>query len=221
MSQSVVFIHTSPAAIGPVNNFFKSAAASLTITNLLDDGVLRMFADADYSAVESQLLDLIAIGSRTYGAKAAVITCSAVPRASMERVRAKAPVPVLKIDVPMAEATVRAGRRVGVLYTFAPTLKPTTALLEETASDAGLQCELQPALVSNAYDALLMGRTSEHDSLVLEAAKQIAPSVDVIVLAQVSMAHLENPIEAATSRRTFSSPGAALAALKNLLGGFD
>jgi Asp/Glu/hydantoin racemase len=220
MSRSVAFIHTSPAAIAPVKAFFAAAAPSLTITNLLDDGILRMFAASDYTAVEAQLGELISLCQRVYAAEVALITCSAVPRDSMGRIRTASPVPVLKIDDPMAEAAVRAGRRIGVLYTFAPTLKPTTALLQSASMDAGVDCEIQPKLVAGAYDALLTGRASEHDELVLEAAEHLAANADVVMIAQVSMAHLADAIEARTLKPALSSLSTSLEALRRIMGGF-
>ena len=40
MSHKLAFIHTSPAAIAPLMQFY--GAAGMEITNLLDDGLLRL-----------------------------------------------------------------------------------------------------------------------------------------------------------------------------------
>ena len=42
----IAFIHTSPAAIGPLMQFYGEAAPDLEITNLLDDGLLRLYLES-------------------------------------------------------------------------------------------------------------------------------------------------------------------------------
>ncbi len=44
MKRSVAFVHTSPAAVGPLMQFYAEAAPEFEITNLLDDGLLRLLA---------------------------------------------------------------------------------------------------------------------------------------------------------------------------------
>ena len=193
MTISLAVIHASPAAIAPVREFFVAEAPEFQLTNLLDDGLLRMFAASDYLAAEHQLLALIALAVSTYKAEAVLNTCSGVPRDSMQRIREAAAIPVIKIDEPMAEAAKAAGRRIGILYTFAPTLKPTTALLQSPDH------ELFPQLV---------------DSDIVQAAQDLAPGVDVIVLAQVSMAHHAEAIHKATGKPTLNSLAPVLAALR-------
>ena len=193
MNISLAVIHAAPAAISPVKDYFAAEGPEFEVTNLLDDGLLRMFAAGDYAAAEQQLLALINLAVSNYTAKAALITCSAVPKDSMERIREAASIPVIKIDEPMADAARAAGRRIGILYNFAPTLKPTTALLQSP------EHELFPRFV---------------DSGVLQAAQDLAPDVDVIVLAQVSMAHHAQAIAGATGKPTLNSLAPALAFLR-------
>lgn len=186
MSRSVVVIHAAVAAIAPVNKHLAAHAPDVQVTNLLDDGLLRMFAAKDYAAAEAQLLKLIGMGHAVYGAGSILITCSAVPKDSMTRIRADAPVPVTKIDEPMARAALALGGRIGILCTFPPTLEPTTSLL------AG--ADLHPVLVSPATD-----------EAILTAAESLAPNVDAIVLAQISMSHLTDTIQSRTGRPTLSA----------------
>jgi hypothetical protein len=49
-------------------------------------------------------------------------------------------------------------------------------------------------LCEGAFDALLAGRTEEHDEIVGRALRELAREVDLIVLAQVSMGRVvDNP----------------------------
>jgi len=218
MKRNAVFIHTSPAAIGPLKTFYGAQAPELQVVNLLDDGILGMLAAGDYRKAQERLLALIATGRDAYGAEAALLTCSAVPRSTMDQLRSLAGIPVLKIDDPMADAAVRAGRRIGVIYTFAPTRTPTETLLQEAAMAAGTTCDFTFALVEGAYEALLSGRSAEHDELVLRAADGLGPVTDALVLAQVSMAHLGPGIHSRTAKPVITSLATSLSAMREALG---
>jgi aspartate/glutamate racemase len=99
--------------------------------------------------------------------------------------------PVLKIDFPMAQMAVKAGNKIGVAATFQPTVEPTSNLLRTAATEAGVDITITKEVIPEAYEALLANHVQKHDSLLLEAVRKLeASGVDVIVLAQVSMARL-------------------------------
>ena len=194
--QRVAFIHTSPAAIGPLMQFYTSAAPEFEITNLLDDGLLRLLAARELATAEARLSDMITAARDTYGAELAMITCSSVPQETARRLDAKFDLPVLKIDYPMARQAVAAGRRIGVAATFAPTLVPTTKLIMDAAAEAGVEVEIVSDVAPEAYDALLANDAARHDELLVALVERLqGKDVSAVVLAQVSMArvlpHLE------------------------------
>jgi len=187
----VAFVHTSPAAVGPVAQFYKEAAPEFEVTNLLDDGLLRLLAEGEVATVERRMADMIGAAADTYGAEAAMVTCSSVPLESVEKLAASAGLPVLKIDYPMARRAARAGRLIGVAATFPPTLGPTGRLLAEAAREAGTEIEIVEDVTPDAYEALLSGDAERHDRLLLEGIARLeAKGVSVVVLAQVSMARV-------------------------------
>ncbi len=213
----VGFLHTSPAAIPPLMQFYAREAPEIEITNLLDDGLLRLFAAKEFDLAERRLREMLSVVEQAYGAGLALVTCSAVPRELMERLRRQASIPVLKIDVPMAEMAVRAGPRIGVMVTFPPTLEPTTRLLEEAAAEAGVAVEVAACLLPEAYAELLGGNPERHDELMLEAIDRLAARpVDALVLAQVSMARLIPKLEGRLKIPFFSSLTASLAAIRRM-----
>src|SRR3712207_2156438 len=112
--RKVAFVHTSPAAVGPLMQFYAEAAPELEITNLLDDGLLRLLAKGDRATTEARLSDMIGVAAKTYGAEAAMVTCSSVPLETVEKLAGSFDLPVLKIDYPMARRAVLAGRLIGV-----------------------------------------------------------------------------------------------------------
>ncbi|MFL6284164.1 MAG: aspartate/glutamate racemase family protein [Pyrinomonadaceae bacterium] len=191
MKRSVAFIHTSPAAIGPLMQFYGEHAPELEITNLLDDGLLRLLASGKTETVRKRLSEMLRSAADTYKPELALITCSSVPREMSDSLARDLRMPVLKIDYPMARAAVRAGRRVGVAATFPPTLAPTSKLLNEAAAEAGTELEIVREVEPEAYKALLANDTATHDRLLLDLIERLQNSdVACIVLAQVSMARV-------------------------------
>ena len=214
----VAFIHTSPAAVGPLMQFYGGAAPELEITNLLDDGLLRLLAAQNHAAARRRLAEMIRAARETYDAELAMITCSSVPKEMAESLAGDFPLPVLKIDYPMAREAVRAGRRVGVAATFPPTLVPTCKLLTEAAAEAGGEIEIVQQVAPEAYTALLANDTATHDRLLLEAVGQLEKQgVSAIVLAQVSMARILPQLEGRARVPVLSSLHTSLAAVREAL----
>jgi Asp/Glu/hydantoin racemase len=191
MKRQIAFIHTSPAAIAPLAQFYGEAAPELEITNLLDDGILRFFRLQDQQAAEERLTELIKIARNSYGAEVALVTCSSVSSEMRERLRRRFDFQVLKIDDPMARRAVMVSRRIGVAVTFPPTVEMTGKLLREAAAEAGRAVEIITEVAPEAYHALLAGDQQKHDELLLTLINRLdEQNVDAIVLAQVSMARI-------------------------------
>lgn len=213
----VAFIHTSPAAIGPLMQFYTADAPELEITNLLDDGLLRLLAAKNQRVARQRLAEMLRAAVETYDAELAMITCSSVPKEMADSLAGDFSLPVLKIDYPMARAAVRAGRRVGVAATFRPTLGPTAKLLRLAA--AGNDIEIVEQVAPEAYTALLANDTATHDRLLLEAVARLAQqNVNAIVLAQVSMARVLPQLEGRFKVPVFSSLHTSLSAIREALG---
>jgi Asp/Glu/hydantoin racemase len=99
-------------------------------------------------------------------------------------------VPVLRVDQPMADQAVLIGARIGVIATLPTTLEPTADLIERRAQKAGKRIELTSMLCEGAFEALMSGDAPRHDATVAQALKELSSKVDVIVLAQASMARV-------------------------------
>lgn len=191
IKRKIAFIHTSPAAIGPLMQFYGQAAPDMEITNLLDDGLLRLLAERRRDVAQRRLQEMIKAARATYDAELMLITCSSVTTEMAAELRHACDVPILKIDYPMAQRAVRAGGKIGLAVTFPPTIEPTTNLLTAAAAEAGTEIELVREVVPEAYQALLANDLQRHDELLLAAIKRLsAQSVAAIVLAQVSMARI-------------------------------
>lgn len=149
-----------------------------------------------------------------YGVDAILATCSSIG-AVVDEIAADTHVPVYRVDRPMAERAVMTGSTVGVLATLATTLRPTTDLVKDTAQASGRGVEVIPRLCSGAFEALEQGDTQRHDAIVGDELDGLVELVDVVVLAQASMARI------AAGRPTgntavLSSPRLAMEALAGL-----
>jgi aspartate/glutamate racemase len=189
--RKIAFLHTSPAAIGPLVQFYGEAAPELQVTNLLEDGILGLLAAREYEQARRRFTDMTRAAQAAYGAELALITCSSVTRGILDELRGQFELPILKIDGPMTRRAVETGKRVGVAVTFPPTLGPTSDLLRGAAEEAGREIEIVTESEPEAYRALLSNDLATHDRLLVGVIEKLqAQGVDVIVLAQVSMARI-------------------------------
>ncbi len=216
--RKVAFVHTSPAAVGPLMQFYAEAAPELEITNLLEDGLLRLLAAGDFDTARARLTEMVRVAADTYGAEAAMITCSSVSMEMAEGIAGRFRLPVLKIDYPMARRAVGAGGKIGVAATFPPTLGPTRRLITEAAAEAGARVEIIEEVAEGAYDALLAGDAERHDALLLETVSRLAArGASVVVLAQVSMARALPKIEGRVGVPVLSSLHTSLEEIRRAL----
>jgi Asp/Glu/hydantoin racemase len=123
------------------------------------------------------------------GADAILVTCSSIGPA-VALAQQVSDIPVIRIDEAMAAQAVRSGRRIGVVATLRTTLEPTLALLQSSAAAAGRSIELTSSLCEGAFDAVLAGDTATHDAILTRTLTQEMRNVDLIVLAQASMARV-------------------------------
>ena len=217
--RSVAFIHTSPAAIGPLMQFYAGAAPELEITNLLDDGLLRLLAAGRGTDVRRRLGEMLRAAAETYAPELAMVTCSSVSKETADSLARDFGFPLLKIDYPMARRAVRAGRRIGVAATFPPTLVPTSRLLREAAKEAGAEIEIVEEVAPGAYAALLANDTKTHDELLAAAVENLQDKdVSAVVLAQVSMARTLPLIERTARVPVLNSLHTSLEAIREALG---
>jgi len=188
----VALIHTSPSMI-PV---FKALTDELipkdraTIFNMVDESLLcDIIRDGCTPAKTAKRLVNHVMEAEDAGARIVLVTCSSMGRA-VEASRGLVSAKVLRVDEPMARHAVEVGSRIGVIATLPSTLEPTVALIKAHGSAAGKSVELTSKVVEGAFEAVISGNDPKHDSLVGAALKELAKQVDVIVLAQASMARV-------------------------------
>lgn len=140
-----------------------------------------------------------------YGVDLVLVTCSSVG-AVADEIASGSRVPVMRVDRAMAHRAVAVGSRVGVLATLATTLTPTTDLIRDVARTVSRDVEVVPRLCEGAFEALDRGDNTQHDAIVVDQLDRLSAEVDVIVLAQASMARIaatrpDVPVPVLTSPR--------------------
>src|SRR5207244_12276182 len=112
------------------------------------------------------------------------------------------------------ERALATGRRLGVLATVAAGLEQQRQSIERAAAAAGKQVEVEAVLRPDAFQALSAGDAASHDRILLEELAKLAPKVDVVLLAQASMAGLAARVPPETPVAVLSSPQLAVQKVK-------
>lgn len=192
--------------------YYHQHAPEFTLINLLDDGILTYFNRLDLPSAHRRLGALVNTAQQEYHAAAAMVTCSSAQTEYLRGLEAKFHILVLRIDEPMAQRAVKAGRRILAMVTFEPTIETTRRLLLDHGA-----AEVQVCMVPGAYAALLNGDAAGHDRLVLENLADAAAGFDCVVLGQVSMAYLREEAQRSAGIPVFSSLETSVEAIRTVL----
>lgn len=216
--KTLALIHTSATLVPVFQQLCKAHLPNVDTFNIVDDSLVRAIgAKGALTADIARRVEAYITSAEAGGADHILVTCSSIGPA----VEASAPfcaVPVLRVDQPMADAAVAAGRRIGVIATLPTTLNPTSDLVRRRAALAGKEIELTAWLVSGAFEALMAGDAATHDALVSAALRELSSQVDVILLAQASMGRVVDALPEADKRvPIFASPPLAIKHLASVL----
>ena len=213
MHQTLVLIHTSQVFLSVetmIKQMFAEIMPEVRLINILDDSLLPdLIEESSISNNVTKRVCLYVLAAEAAGADAVLSLCSSLGPA-IDVARKLVNIPIIKIDDAHTHKAVQEARRIGVIATAGTTLRPTVALLKEKAAILGKEVEIQASLADSAFEALMQGDKDQHDALVLEAARQLAPSVDLILFAQASMTRLASDVQQATGLTVLTSPRLAI-----------
>jgi len=211
-------VHTSATLVPVFAQLCKARLPGAETFNIVDDSLVKGIVAAGRITPEiSARVASYLKSAESAGADQILVTCSSIGPA-VEAAAKLIGVPVLRVDQPMADKAVQAGKKIGVIATLRTTLEPTADLIQRRAEKAGKKIELTSRLCEGAFDALMSGNAAKHDALVAAALKELSRSVDVIVLAQASMARVVDGLPATDKRvPILASPGIAVDYLATVL----
>jgi Asp/Glu/hydantoin racemase len=210
-------IHTSATLVPVFQKLCSDYLPGVNVFNIVDDSLIKDVITKNEltNSTARRVVDYVG-SAETAGADFIMVTCSSIGSA-IEASAALTNVPVLRVDQPMADLAVQTGSKIGVIATLPTTLGPTSDLVRRRAIIAGKEIELISRLCEGAFEALMSGDTQKHDTMVAKALIELSAEVDVIVLAQASMARVVDTLpETEKKVPILASPGLAVQHIADL-----
>jgi Asp/Glu/hydantoin racemase len=219
MPPRIALIHAVCTAIPPILHAFKEGWPEAKVSNLLDDDLMPAYTRQGGLTphIVERICELALYAART-GADGILFTCSVFPQAE-DMAKQLVRVPLLKPDEAMIAAALDAGTRIGVVATNPPAAPAATVQILAGAKAQGTEVQVIESVAEGAFAVGNAGDAATHDRMVVEAAERIADRVDVLCLAQVSMALAQAAVQARVKVPVLTSPTTAVARLKRLLNG--
>jgi len=212
----IVVVHTGPVTVEPLKAQFAQQMPDARVVNIVDDSLLVDVRAAGRLTPEvTRRLYSYMSSAQDMGADIILNACSSVGEAT-DVLRGLIRTPIVKVDEAMAEEASALGARIGVVATVSTTLEPTVRLIRKKAAEHGREIEVTECIAQGAFEALLAGDAARHDDIVRRAIIELADHVDVIVLAQVSMARLLAAL-GTLPVPVLSSPQSGVAAVRRAL----
>jgi Asp/Glu/hydantoin racemase len=211
-------VHTSAIHVPVFGQLCQAKLPGVTVFNIVDDSLVKgIVASGSLTAQIARRVAGYLESAELAGADYILVTCSSIGPA-VEAAAKLIGVPVLRVDQPMADQAVAIGGKIGVIATLRTTLEPTADLIVRRAGRAGRPVQITSRLCDGAFDALMSGDTAKHDALVTAALKELVQQVEVVVLAQASMARVVETLPMAELRvPVLASPAIAVDYLATVL----
>jgi aspartate/glutamate racemase len=210
MAARIGLIHALAHSVAPINAALAHDWPEAQRMNLLDDSLSADLAASGTldAAMHARFLSLARYAVDA-GCDALLFTCSAFG-ACIDAVKREHPqLPVLKPNEAMIDEAAATGLRIGLVATFAPTLRSMPP--EFPVAPA---C----ALAQGALDALNAGDAALHDERIADAAQLLADrGAGVIALAQFSMARAAPRVRQRTGLPVLTTVDSAVRELRRRL----
>jgi Asp/Glu/hydantoin racemase len=218
MTKKMAVLHTSFVFINvePVfKDLFKEMIPDVEIIDFVDSQVLADVRKAgEVQIPHIRRMCHLAQAAEDAGVDLIFSACSSLGP-SMDVARKLVKTPIVKIDDPMTRKAVDLGCKIGVMATVPTTLPPTVDLINQWAAEQNKPVEVTQKLCEGAFEILMSGDRERHDQMVSAGAAELAPRVDLIVLAQASMSRLAPKLSEQTGKQVLSSPRLAAEFVKS------
>lgn len=185
---AIAFLHTAAVHIETFNALGAELAPELTLAHAVREDLLSA---AEKTGFVTPALDiktqeaLVALADG--GARVVVCTCSTLG-ASAEAAAEEVKAPILRIDRAMADLAVETGTRIGVCACIPATVPNTQMLIRSSAARAGREVELKSFVFDDVWTLFREGRLGDYYEGIASRLADASRDVDVLVLAQASMA---------------------------------
>ncbi len=189
----LTLIHTSGVMIPVFGELCRELLPDIELIHMVDESLLKDIIKEGYltKPTARRVVNHI-LSADQAGTDAILVTCSSIGKAT-EIGRELVESLVMRVDEPMATKAIEAGKRIGVIATLPSTLNPTVDLIRRQAAE---DLEVTAKLCEGAFEAVISGDAATHDKIVSEGILELAGKVDVVVLAQASMARVVSSLPA-------------------------
>lgn len=215
--KSIALIHTVKGVASSFEGTLREALPyEVKINNLWDSFLADNPNEIGEFTIENRCRLLMDMKTQEMtGADMIVTTCSTLTPV-VEMIRPFMKTPVIAIDDAMARKSVTYGEKVLVLATAESTVEPTVSKIKEEARKVGKEISIEASVHMDAFQAMKRMDMETHDRILRKKA-QVIKGFDCIVLAQASMAHMEEEMTEITGCPVLSSPKLCIEEIKEKL----
>lgn len=217
MKVGLIYTSTTPELIADVEREVRTQLGdAVELFSLQDPSILAEVREAGYvTAKPAARLIGMYMKAVEEGVDAMLNLCSSVGEVAdcAQDAARYLGVPIVRVDEEMCREAVRLGKRIGVMATLPTTLVPTRNTVQRVAREMGAHVEMVDCLVDGAFGL----DQEQFKTRLTEAAGDIIENVDVVVLAQGSMAYAETHLRDVYGKPFLGSPRFGAAALKAAL----
>ncbi len=215
--KSVALIHTVRPLLDTFDVMLKNSIDyDIKIHNLFDDFLANNPNEIGEFSIDNynRLYNDIKTAEMT-NPDLIVVTCSTLSPI-VSKIRPFVKVPIIAIDDMMTKKAVVCGEKILILATAGSTEMPLREKLSFEADLINKNIDVSFIANKEAFAEMKKNNMKDHDKLLLETAKEIK-GYDCIVLAQASMAHLDEKIEKISGIKTFSSTSLCIEEVRDKL----
>ena len=217
MKVGLIYTSTTPELIADVEREVRTQLGdAIELFSLQDPSILAEVREAGYvTAKPAARLIGMYMKAVEEGVDAMLNLCSSVGEVAdcAQDAARYLGVPIVRVDEEMCREAVRLGKRIGVMATLPTTLVPTRNTVQRVAREMGAHVEMVDCLVDGAFGL----DQEQFKTRLTETAGDIIENVDVVVLAQGSMAYAETHLRDVYGKPFLGSPRFGAAALKAAL----
>jgi len=202
----IAFLHTSPVHVDTFERLVHQTDPSVAVEHVVNESLLTdaQQLGLDDPRVVRRVHDAMEQAA-SCGAPLVVCTCSTIGGV-VERMPTGGRFVASRIDRAMADYAAMLGPRILLVAALQSTLAPTTLLLEQSAFSMGVDVEIEPLLIANAWPHFLDGDRAAYIETIAAGICAAQPVAHVIVLAQASMAPVADALRG-LGIDILSSPG--------------
>lgn len=215
--KSIALIHTVQSlAISFSKQLQDFLQEDVKIHNIWDDFLANNPNEIGKFSLENKnRLFYIVKAAELTNADLIVTTCSTLTP-TIKEIRSFIKIPIIAIDDAITKKAAVEGNNILILATAESALKATKEKIQEDTKSFNTKPRIEAIALTEAFQYLKKMDMKKHDEIIKSYATSIK-GFDCIVLAQASMAHLENDISNITNCSVLSSPVLCMKEIQDFL----